>query len=234
MVFLIRCDPNVRGNLCSGRGRAEAVGDRSATRRVASSCATSVRRACLEVDLSRRNKERDLVERPPYASIFIGGHMQTIFNTLFVGAILAIGMGPAVAAAPASDPVIGSWKLNVAKSTFSPGPALKSQTRTYAESAQGIALTLKTTNADGKETTATLTFKDDGKPYPVTGNPDFDMVSVKRVDALTVRSTQMKGSATVGTGLRAVSKDGMTLTFAQKGTHANGVKYDDVLVYDRQ
>jgi hypothetical protein len=31
-----------------------------------------------------------------------------------------------------------------------------------------------------------------------------------------------------------VSKDGKTLTFAQKGTHANGVKYDDVSVYDRQ
>jgi hypothetical protein len=25
-----------------------------------------------------------------------------------------------------------------------------------------------------------------------------------------------------------------TLTFAQKGTHATGVKYDDVSVYDRQ
>jgi hypothetical protein len=160
-----------------------------------------------------------------------GQKMQTIFKTLIVGAILAIGMGAAVAAA---DPVIGTWKLNLAKSTFSPGPALRSQTRSYAESAQGIALTLKTTEADGKETTVTLTFKDDGKPYAVSGNPDFDMVSVKRVDALTVQSTEMKGNATVGTGVRAVSKDGKTLTFAQKGTHTSGVKYNDVLVYDRQ
>jgi hypothetical protein len=27
---------------------------------------------------------------------------------------------------------------------------------------------------------------------------------------------------------------GKTLTFAQKGTHTSGVKYNDVLVYDRQ
>ena len=134
--------------------------------------------------------------------------MQTIIKTLFVGAILAIGTGTALAA----DSVVGTWKLNLAKSTFSPGPAPKSQTRIYAESAQGLTLTLKTTAADGKESTATLTFKDDGKPYPVSGNPDFDMVAVTRVDASTVHSTQTKAGATVGTGVRTVSKDGKTLT----------------------
>jgi hypothetical protein len=156
--------------------------------------------------------------------------MQTIFKTLFVGAILAIGTGTALAA----DPVVGTWKLNLAKSTFSPGPAPKSQTRTYAESPQGITLTIKTTAANGKESTSTLTFKDDGKPYPVSGNPDFEMVSVTRVDASTVHSTQTKAGAAVGTGVRTVSKDGKTLTFKQKGTHADGGKYDDVSVYDRQ
>ena len=156
--------------------------------------------------------------------------MQAIMKTLFAGAILAFGTGAAFAA----DVAVGTWKLNVAKSTFSPGPAPKSQTRTYAETPQGITLTIKTTAADGKESTATLTFKDDGKPYPVTGNSDFDMVSVTRVDANTVHSTQTKGGAPVGAGERTVSKDGKTLTFKQKGTHAGGGKYDDVSVYDRQ
>jgi hypothetical protein len=156
--------------------------------------------------------------------------MQIIFKTLLVGAILAIGTGTALAA----DSVVGTWKLNLAKSTFSPGPAPKSQTRIYAQSAQGMTLTIKTAAADGKESTATLNFKDDGKPYPASGNPDFDMVSVTRVDALTVHSTQTKAGANVGTGVRTVSKDGKTLTFAQKGTHAAGGKYDDVSVYDRQ
>jgi len=156
--------------------------------------------------------------------------MQTIFKTLLIGAVLAIGTGTAIAA----DAVVGTWKLNLAKSTFSPGPAPKSQTRIYAESAQGMTVTVKTTAADGKESTTTLTFKDDGKSYPVSGNPDFDTVSATRVDALTLHSTQMKAGATVGTGVRTVSKDGKTLTFAQKGTHAAGGKYDDVSVYDRQ
>ena len=149
-----------------------------------------------------------------------------------IGAVLAIGAATASAAAP--DPVVGTWKLNVAKSTFSPGPALKSQTRTYTESDKGITLTTVTTTADGKESTATLTFKYDSKPSPVTGNADFDSVAVTRVDDLTVTSVQAKGGLTVGTGKRSTSKDGKTLTFAQTGTHANGVKYDDVLVYSRQ
>jgi hypothetical protein len=156
--------------------------------------------------------------------------MQTIFKTLLVGAILAIGTGTALAA----DPVVGTWKLNLAKSTFSPGPAPKSQTRSYAESAQGMTLTVKTIAADGKESTTTLTFKDDGKPYPASGNPDFDKVAVTRVDASTVHSVQTKAGANVGAAVRTVSKDGKTLTFAQKGTHATGQKYDDISVYDRQ
>jgi hypothetical protein len=159
-----------------------------------------------------------------------GNKMQTVIKALLVGAILAIG----TSAASAADAVIGTWQLNVAKSTFSPGPAPKAQTRSYAESPQGIVLTTKTVAADGKESTLSLTFKADGKPYAVSGNPDFDTVSVKRVDALTVNSTQMKAGVTVGTGVRTVSKDGKTLTFAQKGTHAGGGKFDDMLVYDRQ
>ena len=156
--------------------------------------------------------------------------MQTIIKSLFAGTILIACAGVAFA----TDAAVGTWNLNLAKSTFSPGPAPKSQTRIYAETAQGIALTVKTTMADGKEYTTTLSFKDDGKSYPVSGNPDFDRVSVTRVDALTVRSTQTKAGAAVGTGVRTVSKDGKTLTFKQKGTHANGAKYDDVSVYDRQ
>jgi hypothetical protein len=156
--------------------------------------------------------------------------MKTISKTLLVGVLIAIGTGTAFAA----DPAVGTWKLNLAKSTFSPGPGPKSQTRIYAESAQGMTVIVKTTAADGKDSTTNLTFKEDGKPYPASGSPDFDMVSVTRADALTIHSTQMKAGAIVGNAVRSVSKDGKTLTFAQKGTHAGGGKFDDVSVYDKQ
>jgi hypothetical protein len=156
--------------------------------------------------------------------------MKTIFKTLLVGAILTL----ATSAALAADAAVGTWKLNVAKSTFSPGPAPKSQTRTYVESAGGLALTIKTVAADGKESTYAVSYSYDGKPYAATGTADFDMVSVTRVDALTVTSIQTKAGKPVGTGTRTVSKDGKTMTFAAKLTDAKGVKHDDVSVYDRE
>lgn len=160
--------------------------------------------------------------------------MQTTFRNLLVGAILALGASVALAAAPAADPVIGSWTLNLAKSKFSADHAPKSQTRTYTNSAKGIVLTVKTIAADGKEHTSTMTFEADGKPYAMTGNPAIDTVAVTRVNSHTVTSVQTKGGAPAGTSVRHVSKDGKTLTLTQKGTLAAGGNYEDVSVYDRQ
>jgi hypothetical protein len=160
--------------------------------------------------------------------------MRATLKTLFRWALLVVATGPAVAAAPPAHPEVGTWKLNLAKSVWAPGPAPRSQFRIYSESAQGMTLTLRTTAADGKQTTTTATFKEDGTPAAVSGNPEYDIVSAKRLDALTVQSILMTAGKTVGIAVRAVSKDGKTLTFAQKGTNANGVMYDSVVVYDRQ
>jgi len=53
--------------------------------------------------------------------------------------ITALAAGPLIAQ---TNPFIGTWKLNVAKSKFEPGPAPKSQTRTVVAKvmAQNIAL----------------------------------------------------------------------------------------------
>jgi hypothetical protein len=88
--------------------------------------------------------------------------MKAILKTAFVALLLATGSA-AVVTAPAADPVIGNWQLNAAKSKFSPGPAPKSDTRTYTASDQGITMTWKSVGADGKEITAKSTFKTDGK-----------------------------------------------------------------------
>ena len=160
--------------------------------------------------------------------------MKTLLQTLLGGVVLVIAAGAALAAPPATDPVIGTWKLDLARSTFSPGPAPRSQTLTYVKTAQGLALTLKTMAASGKETTATVTYTTDGRPYAVSGDPDYDIVSAKQVDPLTMQILFMTAAKTVGTALRTVSKDGKTLTYTQKGTHTSGVAYDYHMIFDRQ
>lgn len=137
-------------------------------------------------------------------------------------------------AAPPANPIVGTWRLNLARSTFSPGPAPRSQIRHYVESGAGVTLTMTTVAADGRETTITLTFTEDGRRLPASTSPDYDTVAAEHVDARTVHSTQFRNGVVVGTGVRTVSADGRTLTFAQQGTHADGVRYRNVSVYDRQ
>ena len=152
--------------------------------------------------------------------------MKTILRVLFLTVAVAL-------AADAPDPIIGTWTLNVAKSKFSPGPAAKSVTRTYAQTAQGVALTVKGVAADGSPISWHSTFKYDGKEYPVTGSPDIDMLSLHRVNANTVKNTVKKAGNVLGTGTRTVSADGKVMTLSAKGMDAKG-PYDNVAVYDKQ
>ena len=155
--------------------------------------------------------------------------MKTIYKAFWLVSMLAFA-----AVASAGNPAVGTWSLNVAKSKFSPGPAPKSDTRTYTESADGITMTWKSTGASGKEMTVVSTFKTDGKDYPVTGTPNFDTLTLKQVDSHTVQSVQKKGGKVIGESTRSVSKDGKVLTLSSKGTGADGVAYDNVMVYDKQ
>ncbi len=54
-----------------------------------------------------------------------------------------------VAAAP-PDPILGTWKLNLSKSKFNPGPAPRSQTRTYIQTPEGVQVTIETIGANGR------------------------------------------------------------------------------------
>ena len=74
----------------------------------------------------------------------------------------------------------------------------------------------------------------DGKERAVTGDPDADMLTLKRVDANTTEFTEKKAGKVVLTGTRVVSKDGKTLTITTKGTNAKGQKVDNVTVDDRK
>ena len=145
-----------------------------------------------------------------------------LLGTLFVGA-----------SAFAADAVVGTWKLDVAKSTFS-DTALKGGTRVYTEAADGTVMDQKTVGADGKEMSMHVTIRYDGKDYPISGNPDADTGAGKVIDAHTTHFTLKQGGKVVASVHRVVSADGKTLTVNNKGTHADGKAYDDTLVFDRQ
>ncbi|HXW74926.1 MAG TPA: hypothetical protein VEK10_08945 [Steroidobacteraceae bacterium] len=157
--------------------------------------------------------------------------MKSVLGALALG-VLLVSSSALLARGAAPDPAVGTWKLNTAKSTSATLP--RSETRTYT--AKGGALTLSYTrvSADGKEISVQTTYKYDGKDYPITGSPDYDTLSVKRVDSHTAESTQKLAGKVVGSTTRTVSKDGKTLTLVTKTTNTSGETTTATLVYDRQ
>ncbi|HVN41311.1 MAG TPA: DUF4179 domain-containing protein [Steroidobacteraceae bacterium] len=160
--------------------------------------------------------------------------MKSSVSGLLVAALFAFGTVSTASAADAPDPVIGTWVLNVSKSKFMPGPAPKSQTRTYAATAEGVEMTVNGVSADGKTTASHSTYAYGDKDFPITGSADYDTLQVKRVDANTASSIQKKAGKVVGHATRTVSKDGKMLTLASKGTDAKGAAYDNLAVFDRK
>jgi hypothetical protein len=160
--------------------------------------------------------------------------MRAILRALVVGTTLAAFGSAATFAAPAIDPVVGTWKLNVEKSTYNPGPARKSETRTYEGTAEGNTVSWTGVSATGKAVSAHNSFNFDGKDYPTVGSGDYDTISAKHVDPFTVETVLKRAGVIVGHSRRVVSKDGKILTLTVNWTNSMGVAFTEVRVYDRQ
>ncbi len=133
-----------------------------------------------------------------------------------------------------SDPAVGTWKLNLAKSKYSPGPLPKSNTVTITAVQNGVHVVAKGEDAAGKPTGIDYTATADGKDMPVKGAPAYDTTAMKRVDANTTEQTRKKEGKTVQTVTRKVSADGQTMTVTTRGKDENGRAINNVAVYDKQ
>jgi hypothetical protein len=146
-------------------------------------------------------------------------------TTLSIMALCFIALAVSFAA---DNPHLGTWKLNEAKSKFIPGAA-KNNTVVYEAVGDQIKATVDGVDANGKPTHSEWTGKFDGKDYPLTGDPDADTRSYKKIDARTMELTNKKDGKVVVNAKIVVSADGktrtVTLTAAGKKAHSTAV-YD--------
>ena len=151
-------------------------------------------------------------------------------------AVLALATGSA--AQSKDDPSLGTWKLNVAKSKFTPGPPIKGDTRSYEVNDEGwLLVTTETIQPDGKHTGVRFAAKFDGKAYPQIGRfaPTVTLITYEPVDKLTLKYTQRDTSGKVlSTNTRTVSTDSKTMTIEQRSTDANGRPVVNVELFERQ
>src|SRR5262249_28532760 len=122
-----------------------------------------------------------------------------------------------VGSAYAADAFMGTWKLNEAKSKFSPGSP-KNTTVVYEAAGDNVKITVDGTDSEGKPAHNEWTGKFDGKEHPVSGDPTADTRSYKMVDDHTLAVTNKKdGKATI-TARVVVSADGKSRTVTATGT----------------
>jgi hypothetical protein len=148
-------------------------------------------------------------------------------------AVVLLAVGTALAQSSNSE--VGTWKLNVAKSKFSPGTDVKSGTIKVEAAGTGVKFVVDTAGADGTMRHYEYTANYDGKDVPIVGNSPYgDMVARTRINPTTTKAVNKKGGKVTTTQTTVVSSDGKTRTVTTKGTNVLGQATDNVTVWDKQ
>jgi hypothetical protein len=159
--------------------------------------------------------------------------MNKFLRSLAMGCVLTLGVAATVSAA-GTDPVTGTWTLNLDKSKYHDNRAPKSMTRTYSAGANGTDMKATGVAADGSSILQSATLTYDGKDCAFAGSPDYDSVALKKVNGSTVKGELKKGGTVVGHTTRTISGGGKVLTLSTAMKTAKGGTTHDVAVYDRQ
>ena len=146
----------------------------------------------------------------------------TVFLAVFAWGLLA-----------QSNPFVGTWKLNPAKSKVISGASPKEATLTVQMVGDQRQVTVNGTAADGSSISLKYEVPDKGGAGKFLTGP-FDAVSGKWTDNNTREVTWMKGGKEMTHIHSVVSKDGKTTTITTKGTDVQGKSFSRVAVWEKQ
>ena len=154
--------------------------------------------------------------------------MRNVFAKLFFGAVVT------AVAVFGADNSLGTWKLNLGKSKFTPTAPVKNLTTVREGAEGGVKITATGEQADGTQINSMYTANYDGSETSVTGLP-WDTVSIKQVNANTFTTASKKSDGKYkSTGRTVISADGKTMTTTSKGTTADGKPFTYTMVWDKQ
>ena len=155
----------------------------------------------------------------------------------FVATFVVLAGFPRAGIAQTSPLRSGTWKVNITKSKYNPGPPPKSQTRVDEASAGRLKATVEGIDAKGNRVAYEYDVKYDGKDYPIVGigSPSgAESLGFTRVHTWTAEGFLKKGGKVVQTTTTRLSKNGKTLTVMSKGTNASGQPTNNVTIWEKQ
>jgi hypothetical protein len=137
--------------------------------------------------------------------------------------------------AQAQESLFGTWKMNAAKSKYSPGPVPKSNIAKGEPFQGGVKLTVDVVPAKGETQHYESGGKFDGKDNPVKGNnPDGDTMTFSKIDARTYEAVTKKDGKTTLTARIVVAADGNTRITTQAGKNGRGETVKNTMFYEKQ
>lgn len=142
----------------------------------------------------------------------------------------------AILPAFAANRTLGTYKLNIAKSSYAPGPTpVQDLTVTRELSSGGITQTTDGALAGNIPFHASYRTKGDGVEVPVTGNAPFKTIAVKQVDANTTTDQRMNaGNSYRANGRTVFTHHGNRMTVTIKGINGAGQAFTQILVFEKQ
>ncbi|MGA2905863.1 MAG: hypothetical protein ABSD98_18715 [Candidatus Korobacteraceae bacterium] len=155
-----------------------------------------------------------------------------MFGWLMVGVCL-LTLAAVDASAATSRSTVGTWKLDVAKSSYGNMPAPKfEQLVIMTDKADALKWNLKGLSADGKSFVSLYDGPIDGNYHPLTSNRTGSTVAYTRTASGVQWTTKDKSGAVIETGSGQLSSAGDTLTI--KGTVMGpGGEQDFISVFQR-
>jgi hypothetical protein len=165
----------------------------------------------------------------------VSGKETRLKRLIAIAMLILLTLSCTVRALAQTDPFLGTWKLNVKKSKFVPGPPRKNETRIVVTGPFGMKVSVDRLNGDGSTQRFEYTSNLDGKSYPITGQGPYgaDSIAANLTAPNTIQSTLKRDGKVVATATTMVSSDGKVLTITTKGTDVNGKQFTNVGVYDK-
>jgi hypothetical protein len=133
----------------------------------------------------------------------------------------------------AENSMMGTWKLNEAKSKLGP-EAAKNSTVVYEAAGDNIKCTIDGVDGQGKPSHIEWTGKFDGKDYPLTGDSSGNMRAYKKINDRTMDGITKKDGKVTGNSSIVVAADGKSRTVTTDLTDSAAKKTHSVAFYDKQ
>jgi hypothetical protein len=149
--------------------------------------------------------------------------------------LLATLVSPGDVLGQAYEPWLGTWVLNLSKSTYEPGPVpYRRGSFTVEPWEDGVRIVYDLVRQRGGITHLEWSGRFDGNDYPVQGLEQVITYAYRRVNGHTYDAVMKADGTSVATSRVVLSTDGQSMTSVTVGTSPDGQRMTTTTVYERR